>query len=98
MNASRLSDIRETAELLHQLLEEVAIWSDSAAMLAENMELLRDEEQGAYENIPTNFKESKRALVSIEVIDELRSAVNNMDHAVQYIENALQDMSNILSE
>ena len=56
--------------------------------LSDKVDMLRDEEQDYYDNIPENLQGSERADASESAIDALESAVDSITEAISSLEEA----------
>lgn len=77
MNQTRRNRIREIQEKLTSLTEEV--------------ELLLEEEQGAYENMPDSIKESERGEKTMRAVDILENAKGEIEDSVSTLEDIFED-------
>lgn len=77
MNQSRRNRIREIQEKLTSLTEQV--------------ELLLEEEQDAYENMPDSIKESERGEKAIRAVDILEDAKGQIEDSASTLEDIFED-------
>lgn len=55
----------------------------------EELELIFDEEQEAFENIPENLEGSERYEAAENAVDNLDSAFSGLDEVLEYLEEAM---------
>ena len=60
-----------------------------AEHLTAQLEILRDEEQECYDNMPESLQDGERGQNAQTVIDTLESAVSSSEEAKSYIEEAM---------
>lgn len=77
MNQSRRNRIREIQEKLTSLTEEV--------------ELLLEEEQDAYENMPDSIKESECGEKAMRAVDILEDAKGQIEDSASTLEDIFED-------
>lgn len=53
-----------------------------------NIELILDDEQDYYDNMPENLQGGDRGITSEEAIDNLQEAINNIEETISFLENA----------
>lgn len=58
--------------------------------LREELQLWLDEEQEAFDNMPESIQQGERGEMAQQAIDNLDSAVNAIDEAANYCEEAVQ--------
>lgn len=61
-----------------------------AEELKEAIEILRDEEQEAHDNLPESIQYGERGDSMQEIVDSLDYAVSNLDDAIDNINEALE--------
>ena len=76
MNAQRRKSIQEVIDQLRDLMDTV--------------EMLRDEEQEAYDNLPESIQYSERGEAMSESADNLDSAYNSIDELIGYLDAAIE--------
>lgn len=74
MNKSRRSRIDEIIRKLGDLCSDI--------------DLIRDEEDTAYYNLPDSLQESERGETMSEAIDNLESAISSLEEATEYLNDA----------
>lgn len=62
----------------------------SLAELQSDIELIRDEEQEAFDNLPEGPQESERGERMQEAIDRLEDAFGNVDEAIENLNTAAE--------
>lgn len=75
MNKARRTAIKKVFEQLEELMATV--------------EVIRDEEQDAFDNLPESFQSSERGEIMEENIDALDSAYNSIEEAKDLLEELL---------
>lgn len=75
MNKARRTAIKKVFEQLEELMATV--------------EVIRDEEQDAFDNLPESFQSSERGETMEENIDTLDSAYNSIEEAKDLLEELL---------
>ena len=75
MNKTRRTAIKKVFEQLEELMATV--------------EVIRDEEQDAFDNLPESFQSSERGETMEENIDALDSAYNSIEEAKDLLEELL---------
>lgn len=63
---------------------------DTLTDLKENVDLLREEEQEAYDNLPESLQESERGEAMSSAIYNLEDAMENIDLVTDSLEEAMQ--------
>lgn len=76
MNNIRRKQLRHISEKLSELLSE--------------LEVLRDEEQEYYDNMPESLTESERGQKSYEAISNLDDAYGSLEESLSSIDNAVE--------
>lgn len=76
MNNSRRKQLRDISEKLSGLLGE--------------LEILRDEEQEYYDNMPESLTESERGQKSYEAISNLDDAYGSLEESINSIDNSIE--------
>ena len=56
--------------------------------LTSDIDLIREEEESAYENLPESFQESERGELMYEAIDYLENAISSMKEVTDYLNSA----------
>ena len=76
MNKERRKVIYELADKIRELQSEV--------------ESVQCEEQEYYDNMPEGIQDGERGVKACEVIDNLQSALDNLDEVIEYLEVAAE--------
>lgn len=76
MNKSRRIRIQDIKEKLLDLLAEI--------------EVIKDEEQEAYDNLPEPLQEGEKGTKMSDAIDNLDSAYSSFEEAAEFLEEAIQ--------
>lgn len=63
---------------------------DTLTDLKENVDLVREEEQEAYDNLPESLQESERGEAMSSAIYNLEDAMENIDLVTDSLEEAMQ--------
>lgn len=74
MNKSRRSLIDEIIQKIEDLTQDI--------------DLVREEEETAYDNLPESIQESERGEQMYEAIDNLESAISSLEEATEYLNDA----------
>jgi predicted RNase H-like HicB family nuclease len=74
MNKSRRSRIDEIIQKIEDLTYDI--------------DVLRDEEEESYENLPESIQYSDRGETMSEAIDNLESAISSLEEATEYLNEA----------
>ncbi len=74
MNNNRRKSIEELQNRLQDLLDE--------------LEIIKDEENEAFENMPESLQESERGQIAQEATSNLDSSYNSLQEAMEYLEEA----------
>lgn len=74
MNKSRRSRIDEIIQKIEDLTYDI--------------DVLRDEEEESYENLPESIQMSDRGEAMSEAIDNLESAISSLEEATEYLNEA----------
>lgn len=74
MNKSRRSRIDEIIQKIEDLVYDI--------------DVLRDEEEESYENLPESIQYSDRGEAMSEAIDNLESAISSLEEATEYLNEA----------
>lgn len=74
MNKSRRSRIDEIIQKIEDLTYDI--------------DVLRDEEEESYENLPESIQYSDRGEAMSEAIDNLESAISSLEEATEYLNEA----------
>lgn len=85
MNNTRRNQIRELISKLETINFELDV-------LRGEIESTKEEEQEYYDNIPENLQNSERAENSEYAIDDLDSAISNIENALEYTNDALNNL------
>ena len=56
--------------------------------LLDELEIIKDEENEAYDNMPESLQESERGQIAQEASDNLDSAYDSLQEAIEYLEEA----------
>lgn len=64
-----------------------ALWEKLEELRAD-IEIILDEEQEAYDNMPEAFQDGERGETAKEAIDNLESAINDIESALYYLDEA----------
>lgn len=54
---------------------------------ADNLEVIKDEEQEVFDNMPENFQYAERGEAIQENVDDLDDAISNLQDAIETLEN-----------
>ena len=54
---------------------------------ADNLEVIKDEEQEVFDNMPENFQYTERGEAIQENVDDLDDAISNLQDAIETLEN-----------
>lgn len=74
MNKSRRSRIDEIIQKIEDLTYDI--------------DVLRDEEEEAYDNLPESIQDSDRGQVMYDAIDNLDSAISSLEEVTEYLNDA----------
>ena len=74
MNKSRRTQIDRILERIEDLLSDI--------------DLVREEEQEAYDNMPESFQDSERGELMYDAIDNLESAYGSLEEVQDYLNSA----------
>lgn len=75
MNSTRRAELRTVLAVIKSTIEK--------------LELLRDNEQMSYDNLPEGIQYSERGEAMQEAIDSLDEAIDSLDSAMDSIESAI---------
>lgn len=75
MNSTRRAELRTVLAVIKSTIEK--------------LELLRDNEQMSYDNLPEGIQYSERGETMQEAIDSLDEAIDSLDSAMDSIESAI---------
>lgn len=63
---------------------------DQLSTLKEDIDILREEEQEAYDNLPESLQESERGEAMSSAIYNLEDAMEDIDLAIEALEESMQ--------
>lgn len=63
---------------------------DTLTDLKENVDLIREEEQEAYDNLPESLQESDRGEAMSQAVYQMEDAMEDIDLAIDALEEAMQ--------
>lgn len=64
--------------------------ADQLTTLKEDIDILREEEQEAYDNLPESLQESERGEAMSSAIYNLEDAMEDIDLAIEALEESMQ--------
>lgn len=76
MNKQRRKQLEKVVELLTAQMEE--------------LEYIKDEEQECYDNLPEGLQCSEKGEVMEENIDEIDSAISDLENVIEYISSVIE--------
>ena len=59
--------------------------ANSLVELKSQLEIVRDDEQDAYDNLPESIQESERGDTMQEAVDNMEYAIDSLEEAVDYL-------------
>lgn len=64
--------------------------NDTLAKLLEQLEVLRDEEQEAYDNMPESLQDSERGEKMSDALITMESAIDSITEATEYLNESIE--------